>query len=253
MGTRGAAGKIGAVLQPPLGGVAEVWRSLEIRSLGGNLRSDVLHGDVLAGESTYDEIDNELIDMESSGYRDVHHDGLPVTGPASWGWTADGEEFAAEHVARLNAVIDRPDADIQADVLRLLLLDSLVPATVGAEVSDGIVTLVGSVATDRERECAKYLAGLVPGVFGVIDEIRCVPLSAIAGGADDEPVKEAVIAALRASAIRDVAELTVEEPCPGTVVLSGALPRRSDHDVAIALAWSVAGVDVVDDCVHVES
>ena len=40
--------------------------------------------------------------------------------------------------------------------------------------------------------------------------------------------------------------------CPGTVVLTGAVRTRSDHDLATATARSVAGVTAVDDCIDDE-
>src|ERR1700754_1196733 len=39
----------------------------------------------------------------------------------------------------------RDDADIRGDVLQALMLDSMVPKTVDAEVNDGYVTLTGTV------------------------------------------------------------------------------------------------------------
>ena len=72
-------------------------------------------------------------------------------------------------------------------------------------------------------------------------------------GADGEAIKEADAAALARSAIADVADLAVDTPCSGTVVLSGAVHSRSCHDLAIATAWSVADVKAVDDCIRVES
>ncbi|HXB48911.1 MAG TPA: BON domain-containing protein [Streptosporangiaceae bacterium] len=53
--------------------------------------------------------------------------------------------------------------------------------------------------------------------------------------------------------IADVADLTVGSAGWGTAVLSGAVRSRSDHDLAIATAWSVADVQAVEDCIHVEA
>ena len=143
----------------------------------------------------------------------------------------------------------RLDADVQREVLRALLLDSVVPMTVDAQVRDGIVTLSGMVGSEWEREEAKYLASCVPGVLGVADELRLLPAS----GGDEETIGEAVEGALTRTGIADLADLTVDVPCPGTVVLSGAVTSRSELDLAIASAWSVADVDEVEDCIQVES
>jgi osmotically-inducible protein OsmY len=219
--------------------------------MGDDLQTAMLHGDVIAGASTYDEFNHELLDSDLSGYREVRANGLPGAGKDGWPWDADGDEFAGEHAQRLRDVLPRPDGEVRTDVRRMLLLDSLVPVTVGAQVSDGVVTLTGTVGAERQREDAKYLAGLIPGVFGVIDELACQPLAG-ADDTDDEVTTEAVAAALERSALSDVADLTIDAPRPGTVILSGAVHSRSDHDLAIATAWSLVEVEAVDDCIHVE-
>jgi osmotically-inducible protein OsmY len=216
--------------------------------------TDRWHGDVLAGTSEYDEPDHELVDAELSAYQPARAYQMPVDGYPHCAWSADEfEEFEAQYLDRLREVADRPDAEVCGDVLRALEFDSVVPMTVDAQVCDGVVTLTGTVTAECEREDAKYLAGLVPGVFGVIDELACWPV----GGAGDEPTaeddatRECVAAALRRTAIPDLAELTIDEPRPATVVLSGGLMSRSDRDLAIA--WSVPNVSAVDDCIDVES
>jgi hypothetical protein len=147
------------------------------------MQTEMMHGDVIAGVSRYDELDHELVDAGLSGYRSLDEDGEPVADESGWDWASDGEELADEHMQRLRDVIERPDADVLADVLAL---ECLVPMTVCVHVCDGIVTLTGTVGADRERECAKYMAGLVPGVFGVIDEIVCGPTPATADTIDEE-------------------------------------------------------------------
>ena len=142
----------------------------------------------------------------------------------------------------------RLDTEVERDVLRAMGLDSLVPLSVDARVRDGIVTLSGTVRSARERDDAKHVAGRVPGVLGVIDETSELPSLDVA----DETMRDAVRAALARTAIADLAELTVEAPYSGTVVLFGAVTSRSDHDLALATAWSVAEVEAVDDCILVE-
>jgi hypothetical protein len=149
------------------------------------MQTEMMHGDVIAGASTYDELDHELVDAGMSGYRTRDGDGEPVADDSGWDWTTDGEELADEHMRRLRDVIERPDADVLADVQRMLALECLVPTTVCVHVCDGIVTLTGTVGADRERECAKYMAGLVPGVFGVSDEIDCAATPATTDSSDE--------------------------------------------------------------------
>jgi osmotically-inducible protein OsmY len=51
----------------------------------------------------------------------------------------------------------------------------MAPLSVDAQVQDGIATLTGSVRWHRERDDAMYLAGCVPGVLGVIDNLVLIP------------------------------------------------------------------------------
>jgi hypothetical protein len=70
-----------------------------------------------------------------------------------------------------------PDADVQRQVLRALLLDTRVPLTVDARVDDGIVTLTGLVASEWERGHARSSASSVPGVLGIVDRLSVLPRS----------------------------------------------------------------------------
>jgi osmotically-inducible protein OsmY len=205
------------------------------------MKTDRLHGDVIAGISAYHELDHQLVPADTK---------VPGSWPAHElaSWTADDDhELTGDQADRLLHFARRPDADVRREVLRALVLESLVPLTVDARVADGIVTLAGTVGLEQERQDAKWVAGCVPGVLGVIDDLACL-LQPGAG----EAAKEEVAAALARTKVADVAELTVDEPCPGTVVLSGAVGTRSDHDLAIATAWSVADVAAVDDCIDLE-
>jgi osmotically-inducible protein OsmY len=211
------------------------------------MKTDRLHGDVIAGMSAYHELDHELVTAGTE---------VPVYRPAGSGWPADelarwsagdDDELTGDQVARLLQAARRPDADVQRDVLRALHLEGLVPLTVDARVADGIVTLTGTVGREQEREDARQVAGFVPGVAGIIDGLVCLPRP----GAW-EAAREEVAAALARTRIADVAELTVDRPCPGTVVLTGAARTRSDRDLATATAWTADGITAVDDCIDIE-
>jgi hypothetical protein len=95
-----------------------------------------------------------------------------------YAWSEDeGHEFTPGKLRRLTDVAARAGAEVRRDVLRMLVLDGLVPMTADVQVRDGIVTLNGSVASEREREDVSYLAGLVPGVFGIVDQLASRSLS----------------------------------------------------------------------------
>jgi osmotically-inducible protein OsmY len=184
------------------------------------------------------------------------HQTVPRPRPGSGGWLAgelaDGRanpgQRAEQTAAQRWEVPRRPDADVQREVRRALLLDSLVPLTVDARVRDGIVTLSGWTGSEWERADAITLASCVPGVWGIADQLSVLP----GPGTGGQTISEAVQAALARTAIADLADLTVDTPSPGTVTLAGAVTSRSDHDLAIATAWSVTDVETIDDCIQVE-
>ena len=205
------------------------------------METDRLHGDVIAGISVYHELDHELVTADTE---------VPECWPAddlACPDAGDDYELTGDQVDRLLQVDRRPDADVQRDVLRALRLEAVVPLTVDARVNDGVVTLTGTVCWEQERQDAKQAIGCVPGVLGIIDDLARLPRP----GAG-EAAKEEVVAALARTRFADVAELTVDEPCPGTLVLAGMVRTCGDHDLAIATAWSVADVGAVDDCIDLE-
>jgi osmotically-inducible protein OsmY len=64
----------------------------------------------------------------------------------------------------------RDDAELRGDVLQALMLDSMVPSTIDADVLDGYVTLTGTAEWKYQTDEAKFVAGNVPGVIDVLDE-----------------------------------------------------------------------------------
>jgi len=115
------------------------------------MQTEMLHGDVIARMLTSDELDQEFGqagDVVLSGYRTARG---PMADEDVRAWSRE--------LQRLRKITDRADADVRRDVLRALLLDRLVPMTVDAQVRDGVVTLTGTVGSQRQRQDATYLAG----------------------------------------------------------------------------------------------
>jgi osmotically-inducible protein OsmY len=219
-----------------------------------NLQSYMLHGDVIIGMSTYNDLDHELAPVAGLSAGDMPEIPQPrehwLAKQEVRAWMADADQERADrHTQELGEVASRPDAVVRREVLRALLLDSLVPTGVDAQVSEGVVTLTGIVSSEQERKDATHLAGCVPGVIGVLDDLAYRP----SRNDDDKATRDAVLVALAGTSIADVADLAVCNSGCGTVILSGAVQSRSDHDLAIATALSVAGVEVVEDCIQVES
>ena len=146
-------------------------------------------------------------------------------------------------ILRLLDAGQRDDPEVRKDVLRALMLDSLVPMTVDAHVQDGIVTLTGTVRWHGERDDAVFLAASVPGVLGILDEITLIP----AQGPDRGAVEDDVMAALDRSAVPDDSAVRVSSGDDGAVMLSGVVSSWADRDQAVTAAWSVPGVTSVED------
>jgi osmotically-inducible protein OsmY len=135
----------------------------------------------------------------------------------------------------------RDDADLRGDVLRALVLDSLVPATIEAKVDDGWVTLTGTANWQFERDEADFVAGNIAGVVGVENEIELV-----APGPSAHDVEHAIKKAMERNAKLDAESVDVESS-NGTITLHGTVSSWADHDEAVSAAWSAPGVTRVKD------
>jgi osmotically-inducible protein OsmY len=135
----------------------------------------------------------------------------------------------------------RSDADVRADVLQAMMLDTLIPATIDAKVNDGEVALTGEAEWQFQRDEAMLIAGNIRGVVDVWDEIAIVgpPPEAI-------DVQDAISKAFDRSAKLDANSLTVETS-KGTVTVKGTVQSWAEHDEAIDAAWAAPGVRDVRD------
>jgi len=140
----------------------------------------------------------------------------------------------------------KEDADLRGDVLQALMLDSLVPATIDAKVSDGWVTLTGKAEWQYQRDEAEFIAGNVFGVIGVDDEIDLDTPQPKAGD-----VKESIEKSFKRNAKLDAKGLSVNT-YNGTVSVSGTVSSWAEHDEAIDAAWAAPGVTHVEDGILVE-
>jgi len=140
----------------------------------------------------------------------------------------------------------RDDAELRGAVLQALLLDSSVPATVDATVTDGVVTLTGSADWQFERDEAEFVAGNVLGVIAVVNEISLTTMTPYAGD-----VQDSIRKAFKRNAKLDAEAVNVERR-DGRVTLSGVVPSWSEHDAAVEAAWAAPGVMAVDDKIVVD-
>jgi len=136
---------------------------------------------------------------------------------------------------------DRKDAELRADLLQALMLNSIVPSSVDADVHNGYVTLTGTADWDYQRVEAERIAGTMRGVIDVDDEIELTGIKP-----DVEDVQHDIKKALERNAKLDAKGITVETS-DHTVTLKGTVPSWVEHDEAVTAAWSAPGVQKVHD------
>ena len=139
----------------------------------------------------------------------------------------------------------RNDAELRADVLQALMLDSLVPDTVDAKVDDGNVLLTGTAKHQHERSEAAYVAGNVKGVIWVQNDIALAVETP-----KPADVQDAITKAFERDAKIDATRVSVDSN-NGTVRLSGAVQSWAEHDAAVNAAWAAPGVEDVEDRIEI--
>jgi osmotically-inducible protein OsmY len=140
----------------------------------------------------------------------------------------------------------RLDADLRGDVLQALMLDAVIPDTVDAKVKDGVVTLTGTARRQYQRDEAEFVAGNIPGVISLRDEIDLtVP--------EPQPadVQHAIGKAFKRNAKVEADSIDVQTT-NGTVTLTGTVHSWAEHDAAVSAAWAAPGVAAVDDRITVQ-
>ena len=133
----------------------------------------------------------------------------------------------------------KSDRDIQSDVLAVLNGDGrLRQAEVGVEVSDGIVTLTGTVSAHSKVDAASEDAVRVSGVHDVANELA---VDDERDQNDDTKIAHAIRHALgwNSAVPADGIDAVVRR---GVVVLRGHVDRWYERSAAEACVASVAGV-----------
>jgi osmotically-inducible protein OsmY len=134
----------------------------------------------------------------------------------------------------------KSDSEIQQDVLRELKADTRVRETeVGVEVSDGVVTLTGTVSSWGKRHAAAKAAHRVAGVLDVANDIQ-VHLAGD-GRKTDTEVAQAIRLALEWDDFVPDERIrsTVSD---GVVTLQGSVDFASQKYDAEQAIWNLAGV-----------
>jgi osmotically-inducible protein OsmY len=168
--------------------------------------------------------------------RDAQRDALRVAGVTQ-----------VENELKVRVLTDhgRADADLRGDVLRALQLNSLVPETIDARVDDGWVTLVGTAQSEDERREAEYVAGNVPDILGLSNDIRLESSEA------DGDAKESILKAFKRHVKIHDKKLAVETH-EGTASLSGTVGSWGEYDEVLRIAYTAPGISKVDDHIVVD-
>ena len=133
------------------------------------------------------------------------------------------------------------DREVGTAVQHALMLNSTIPATVNAEVNNGVVRLSGTATWHWQREEAEHGCAAVAGVLAVADDVKLIPVPA------DHDIQRAIMAAFRRNAPLSLHDLSVDVLDSGVVILSGTVTTWAEHDEAVTAGWSAHGVARVDD------
>ena len=132
------------------------------------------------------------------------------------------------------------DSDIADAAVHALRWSAVVPnGAAKVTVSNGFVTLDGSVEWQFERRAAELAVRDIRGVVGVSNLIKLAPR------ASAKDVKVKIDGAFQRNAVIDARRIVVEE-AGGKIVLRGTVHSLAERAEAEHAAWAAPGVSHVD-------
>lgn len=144
----------------------------------------------------------------------------------------------------------RTDSELAASVQMALKQDVDVPATIGAEVERGVVTLHGTARVHFERSAAERAVRNLVGVRAVFDSVKlggAAPTGAAAVAGD---IGTGVVAALARQSTHHTKSIHVKA-VGGKITLSGHVSSFQALGDASTAAWAAPGVTEVVDLLSV--
>lgn len=183
---------------------------------------------------------------------------VTLTGPVESYWGKTTAERATLRVSGVKGVANdleirlpfapgRTDEDIaRAAVNRLDWSVSLPKDRIKVKVSQGWVTLEGTLDWQYQKDIAEGAVENLLGVKGVSNQIQLKPQISKA------EVKSAIEAALKRNAMVDANRITVQTE-GDTVILRGAVRSWAERQEAQYAAWRAPGVRSVDNRITIET
>jgi osmotically-inducible protein OsmY len=158
-------------------------------------------------------------------------------------------DVANDIKVKLPGDLVRTDTEIAQAVRRALEWDALVPhERIQSTVSNGWVTLQGTVDTWTQREDAERAVQNLVGVRGVSATMTVLFAKPVL----PERVREAIEQALERRAEREAKRIRVEVTPTGTVTLAGAVRSWAEKRATLAAARFAPGVQSVEDHLKID-